>query len=290
MEEVPAESRRPAVATAIALLALTMLALAGCGNDSADGNSDPQASAGPLEPAGDIVTTPATLRAEAGLTTLGVAQIRARGPSDALILAQTELDDTGEAPRFRLLVDGEPERNTEVTVVRNGATRTAVVSCACELSPGDHDVVFEGTAESGTTRVGARSLAVFAGVDLEDANSAPIIGSELATGEAAVRSEGTSLASTRPRQTDGPMVIVAGIRSPLGQTAAGAVRLEVVVGDEQAQELAVTTIPSGKLVAYLDPDGAEVGEEVTLQGYVSSGRGIVSVATLAVCACGIPDE
>ena len=76
-------------------------------------------------------------------------------------------------------------------------------------------------------------------------------------------------------------------RPPRPRTGTGSenVRLEVEIGGDVTDELAKTTIPTGKLVAYLDEDGA--GEDVTLRGYTTAGRTAVGVASLITCDCGI---
>lgn len=284
-EEVPGV--QPRAAWSAVLLVAALLALGGCGEDSEGTEPSPGELLGPTAPQGDIDPSPATLRAEDGYTTLVTSQVTTRGAPDALIVGQIELTGAGQ-PQFRLMVDGERERDAEVNTVSNGGKETAVVSCACKFPTGEHVVVLEGTSD-GTARVGARSLIVFPEPKLDETNGLPLSASVFETDAVQVTAEGATLAQVRPSSDDGdgPLVIFAAMRAPRAGVGAENVRLEVLVGDEGAEELASTTIPSGKIVAYLDSDGADVGDPVTLRGYVTSGTATVAVSSIAVCPCGL---
>jgi hypothetical protein len=287
-EEVPTV-RRPLAVVALALLCAGALAAGGCGEDSAGETPSPGQLLGPAAPEGDVDPSSARLSATEGFTTLVTSQITTRGDRDALIVGQIELPGAPETSRFRLLVDGEPERDAQVSTVSEGGATTAVVSCACRLPTGEHEVVLEGTADVGTARVGARSLLIFPEVQLDE-TTGPVVGaSALETEPVAVTAEGATLAQARPSGDGGdePLIILAAVRAPRSAVGAENVRVETLVGEEPAEELVVANIPSGKLVAYLDSDGAEVGETITLRGYVASGRIEVGVSSLVACPCGL---
>lgn len=287
-EEVPG-LRRPFAAAIAVLLCAGGLGIVGCGEESEEETESPGQLLGPAAPEGDIDPSSAKLRASDGFTTLVSSQITTRGDRDALVVGQIELPGAPETSRFRLVVDGEPERDAQVSSVRDGGATTAVVSCACKFPTGEHVVVLEGTAHSGTARVGARSLLVFPEVQLEDAGGLALSASALESEPVAVTAEGATLAQTRPSTNDGdgPLIILAAIRAPRADVGAENVRIETLVGEDAAEELVVTTIPSGKLVAYFDSDGAEVGDPITLRGYVTSGRTLIGVSSLAACPCGL---
>jgi hypothetical protein len=280
---------RPRLAVGLIMLLCAAALAVGCGEESEGETPSPGPLLGPAEPEGDIDPSSARLRAGEGFSTLVTSQITTRGDRDALIVGQAELPGAPEAARFRLLVDGEPERDAQVSTVRDGGNNTAVISCACKLPTGEHEVVFEGTAQSGTARVGARSLLLFPEVQLDDAQGLGLSATALETDPVAVTAEGATLAQTRPsaEAEDGPLLVVAAIRAPRSEVGAENVRIETLVGEEPAEELVVTEIPSGKLVAYYDSDGASVGDPITLRGYVTSGRTLVGVSSLAVCPCGL---
>ena len=145
------------------------------------------------------------------------------------------------------------------------------MSCACKLPTGDHVVVLEGAVDSGTTRVGARTLFVFDEVSFKGTSGSVIAQSALVTDEATVDAEGTSLAETPAGDGSGPAFVIAAVASPRAQTGAGDVRPSVEIGGDVANELAKTTIPSGKLSAYLDDNGA--GEAGDGAGLHDLGRG-----------------
>jgi hypothetical protein len=281
--------RRPLAVGLLMLLCAGALAGGGCGEESSGETPSPGPLLGPAAPEGDIEPSSAQLRAGDGFTTLVNSQITTRGDKDALIVGQIELPGAPEAARFRLLVDGEPERNAQVSTVRNGGATTAVLSCACTLPTGEHVIVLEGTAHSGTASVGARSLLVFPEVQLDDTGGLPLSASALETDPVAVTAEGATLVQTRPsaENDEGPLIILAAVRAPSSEVGAENIRVEALVGDEAAEELVVTTIPSGKLVAFLDSDGIEVGDPITLRGYVTSGRTMVGVSSMIACPCGL---
>jgi hypothetical protein len=287
-EEVPGVRRRLAVGWLV-LLVSAGLAAAGCGEESSGETEAPGPLLGPAAPEGDIDPSSARLAASDGFTTLVTSQITTRGDKDALIVGQIELPGAPETARFRLLVDGEPDRDAQVSTVRDGGDTTAVVSCACKLPTGEHEVVLEGTADSGTARVGARSLLILPEVQLDDTSGLALSASALETDPVAVTAEGATLAQARPSGDGGdePLVILAAVRGPRSEVGAENVRIEMLVGDDPAEELVVTNVPSGKLVAYLDSDGAAVGDAITLRGYVTSGRSVVGVSSLVACSCGL---
>ncbi len=280
---------RPLALGVLALLCVGALVSAGCGEESSGETPSPGPLLGPAAPEGDIVPSSARLSAADGFTTLATSQITTRGDKDALIVGQVELPGAPETAQFRLLVDGEPERDAEVSTVRDGGDTTAVVSCACSLATGEHEVVLEGTANAGTARVGARSLLIFPEVQLDDTSGPALSASALETDPVAVTAEGATLAQARPSGDGGddPLIILAAVRGSQQSVSAGNVRIEALVGDEPAEQLVVTNIPSGKLTAYLDSDGAEVGDAITLRGFVTAGRTEVGVSTLVACACGL---
>ena len=288
VKEVPAV-RRPIVVGLFVLLLAAALAAAGCGEDSSGETSSSNQLLGPAAPEGDIDPTSARLSSAEGFSTLVTSQITTRGDKDALIVGQVELPGAPETSRFRLLVDGEPERDAEVSTVREGGDITAVVSCACKLPTGEHEVVLEGTADSGTARVGARSLLIFPEVQLDEASGPVLSASALETDPVTVTAEGATLTQARPSSDSGdePLVILTAVRAPRSDVGAENVRVETLVGDDPADELVVTNIPSGKLVAYLDSDGAEVGDTITVRGYVTSGRTVVGVSSFVACPCGL---
>lgn len=287
-EEVPGV-RRPIAVGLVALLCAAALASAGCGENSSGETPEPGQLLGPAAPEGDIDPSSARLSAGDGFTTLVTSQITTRGDRDALIAGQVELPGAPETARFRLLTDGEPERDAQVSTVRDGGETTAVVSCACKLPTGEHEVALEGTAESGTARVGARSLMVFPEVQLGETSGLALSASALETDPVPVSAEGATLAQARPSgdQGDDSLIVLVAIRGPRAGVGSENVRVETLVGDDPAEELVVTTIPSGKLVAYLDSDGADVGDAITVRGYVPSGRTVVGVSSLIACSCGL---
>jgi hypothetical protein len=280
--------RRPLAVGLLVALCAAALAAAGCGEDSA-GETPEVALLGPAAPEGDLDPSSARLSAADGFTTLVSSQITTRGNKDALIVGQIELPGAPETSRFRLLVDGEPEGDAQVSTVRDGGDTTAVLSCACELPTGEHEVVLEGTADVGTARVGSRSLLIFPEVRLDETSGPAVSASVLETDPVSVTAEGVTLAQARPSGDGGdePLVILAAVRAPRSDVGAENIRVEALVGDDPAEELVVTNIPSGKLVAYLDSDGAEVGDAITLRGYVTSGRTDVGVTALVACRCGL---
>jgi hypothetical protein len=276
--------RRPAIVFACAALAL--FGIAGCGEEETTSNVSETETLGPASAEGDIEPSAATLRAEDGFSTLVSTQITTRGNVDTLVAGQIELEGSAQ-PRFRFKIDGKVAKGTHVEVSEDEGNRVAVVSCACQLKTGDHDVVLEGAAKSSTERVGAKTLVVFDDVGLDEPGSQPISGSDLVTDQTQVISEGADLAktSTHGDGGPGPLLVIALAASPRTGTGSENVRLEVEIGGEVSDELAKTTIPTGKLVAYLDGDGA--GEDVTLRGYTTAGRTEVGVASLLTCNCGI---
>ena len=287
-EEFPAV-RRPIAVGVAALLCAGALVAAGCGEESEGETPSAGPLLGPSATEGDIDPSSARLTSADGFTTLVTSQITTRGNPDALIVGQVELPGAPESARFRLMVDGEPDRNAQVSTVRDGGEATTVVSCACRMPTGEHEIVLEGTAASGTARVGARSLLVFPEVQLDDTGGLPLVASTFETDPVEVTAEGATLAQTRPspENDEGPLIVLASVRGPRAGLSAENIRLATLVGDEPAEELVVTTIPSGKLVAYLDSDGIEVGDAVTLRGYITSGRTTVGVSSLVVCPCGL---
>jgi hypothetical protein len=280
---------RPRLAAGLIVLLCAGALAAGCGEESEGETPSGGPLLGPSEPEGDIDPSSARLHSGEGFTTLVTSQVTTRGDRDALMVGQVELPGAPEAARFRLVVDGEPERDAEVSTVQAGGETTAVVSCACQIPTGEHEIVLEGTAQSGTARVGARSLLVFPEVQLDEAQGTPLSATALETDPVQVTAEGATLAQSQPMTEDeeGPLIILAAVRAPRAGAGAENVRIEALVGEEAAEDLVVTTIPSGELVAYLDSDGADVGDRVTLRGYLSSGQTAIGVASIAVCPCGL---
>jgi hypothetical protein len=287
-EEVPTVRQPPALWLIVPLCAAA-LAAAGCGEDSSGETPSPGPLLGPSAPEGDIVPSSARLSSADGFTTLVTSQITTRGDRDALIVGQVELPGAPQTSRFRLLVDGEPERDAQVSTVRDGGDTTAVVSCACSLPTGEHEVVLEGTAAAGTARVGARSLLIFPEVQLDETSGPALAASALETDPVAVTAEGATLAQARPTGDGGDeaLIVLAAVRGQRDAISSGSVRIEALVGDEPAEELTATNIPSGRLVAWLDSDGADVGDAITLRGFVTAGRTEVAVSSLVACRCGL---
>lgn len=277
------EVRSPARRLAVVIAACLLVALAGCGEEDPQANVSEAETRGPSSAEGDIVPTPATLRSGEGYTTLVSTQITTRGAEDTLVAGQAALRG-GTRPELRLKVDGKVERDAVVETTGSGDARSAVVSCACELPTGEHTIVLEGTASSGTATVGARTLLVFPEVGL-DGGTTPVAESALVSELATVDAEGTTLAETPASDGSGPAIVIASIRGPHSGPGNDNVRLAVSIGGDVANELAVTTIPSGKIVAYLDENGA--GEEVVARGYTTAGEVPVQIASIIVCDCGL---
>ena len=282
--EVRPQARRPVAAlAACALVALAAL-VAGCGEEDPLANVSDTETLGPASAEGDVEQSPATLRAEDGYTTLVTTDITTRGTAAALIASQVALPDSGAA-ELRLMVDGEVERDAEIHETSSDDTRVAVISCKCKLAPGEHTIVVEGTASSGTATVGARTLVVFDEVSFEGTSGPAIAESDLVTEDATVDAEGTDLAQTPAGSGSGPALVIGSIAAPRSQTGADNVRLSVTVGDDEADELATTKIPGGKLNAYLDDNGA--GEEVAMRGFITEGEIDVGASSLLVCNCDV---
>ncbi len=282
--EVPARRARAVIA---ACVVLAMLGVAGCGQDDDEQtNVSETATLGPQSAEGDIESSPATLRAEDGYSTLVTTQITTRGNEDTLVAGQVEL--TGSAqPEFRLKVDEKVAKGVQVDVSESDGNRVAVVSCACKFKTGTTTSSSRPRRRARPRTVGARTLVVFAEVELDDSGASPVSGSTLVTDKTQVESEGVTLAETSTEGGDGggPLLVIASIASPKTGTGSENVRSEVRIGGEITDEVAKTTIPTGKLVAYLDNDGA--GEDVELRGYTTSGRTAVGVSSIIACNCGI---
>ena len=264
--------------------AIGAMALAGCGEEDQQENVSETETLGPASAEGDIEVSSATLRSEQGFSTLVSTQITTRGDKDTLVASQIELLGSGE-PSFRLKVDGETERDAKLEVTSEQGARTALLSCACKMSTGEHVILVEAAAKGSTAKVGARSLLVFPEVQLDDVGSSPVSASDLETGGADVESEGVTLAETPAGDGSGPVIVLASVVTPRTGTGSENVRLEVLIGGDDADELAKTSIPSGKLVAYLDQNGA--GKEVELRGYTTAGRTAVGVSSIITCDCGL---
>lgn len=279
------EVRRPGLrlAGALCACALALGAVAGCGEEDPQENVSETETLGPTSAEGDIEQSPAELRADDGYTTLVSTQATTRGDEAALVAAQVALP--GSEPKLRVKIDGKVENDAEVTTTGSGDSSTAVVSCACKLPTGEHVVALEGAVDSGTTRVGARTLYVFDEVSFKGTSGSAVAASDLVTDEATVDAEGTELAETPAGDGSGPAFVIAAVAAPRSQTGADNVRLSVEIGGDIANELSKTTIPSGKLSAYLDDNGA--GEAVTMKGYTTSGEVKVGAASLIVCNCDI---
>ncbi len=281
--EVRPQTRRPVAAlAACALIALASLA-AGCGEEDPQANVSETETLGPSSTEGDVEQSPATLRAEDGYTTLISTQITTRGSDQALVASQVALGSG--TPKLRVKVDGEFERNLEIQKTGSGETQTAVISCKCKLPTGEHTVVVEGTAASGSATVGARTLLVFDEVTFEGTSGPAISQSALVTEDATVDAEGTELAQIPASSGSGPALVLGSVAAPRSRTGMDNVRLSVTVGGDVANELATTNIPSGKLNAYLDDNGA--GEEVSMTGFTVEGNVNVGTASLMVCNCDI---
>jgi hypothetical protein len=258
--------------------------LAGCGEEDPQANVSETETLGPASTEGDIEQSPAQLRESDGYTTLVSTQVTTRGKDDALIAGQVALP-SGTTPDLRLKIDGEEERDAEVSASGKGDERFALVSCACKLPTGEHTVVLEGTAPSGETRVGARTLFVFDEVSFDDTGGDAVAQSALVTDETDVDAEGATLAQTPAGDGSGPAMVIAAIAAPRSRTGMDNVRIAVEIGGDVANELAKTTIPSGKLSAYLDDNGA--GEPVVARGYTTNGQVQVGAASLIVCNCDV---
>jgi hypothetical protein len=280
--EVPAVSRRSAPAL-LAVAALALGALAGCGEEEPQANVSATETLGPASAEGDIEKSKAQLLPEDGFSTLVSTQISTRGEPDTLVAGQVEL--LGAEPELRLKVDGERERRAQVTVSEQDGSRVALVSCACNFPTGEHTVVIEGAADGAQTSVGPRTLVVFPEVDLKETGPQPVSQSALDTADKPVTAEGETLVSTQPTGGDGAAIVLVSVSSPRSLTGADNVRLAVTIGEDQADELARTTLPGGKIAAYLDPNGA--GEPVEVRGYTTSGQTPVGVASIIVCNCGV---
>ena len=282
-EEVRRPGTRLAGAVA-ACAAIALVALAGCGEEDPQANVSDTETRGPSSAEGDIVRTQATLRASDGFTTLATTQVTTRGNDDALVVAQVALPSSTR-PELRLKIDGKKEGGAEVTTTGSGSSRAALVSCACKLPTGEHEIVLEGTTADGTAKVGARTLFAFDEVAFDETGGPAVAEAELVTEPATVDAEGTTLAQTSAGDGTGPAFVIAGIAAPRSRTGADNVRLAVEIGGEVSNELAKTTIPSGKLTAYLDDDGA--GEPVVVRGYTTAGQTNVAVASIVVCNCAV---
>ena len=281
------EVRRPGtrrLAGALACVLLALGVLAGCGEEDPQENVSDAETLGPASAEGDIEQSPAELRSTDGYTTLVTTQITTRGKEDAFVAAQVALPSSTR-PELRLKIDGDVERDAEVTTSGSAGDRVAIVSCACKLPTGEHTIVLEGTASSGTARVGARTLIVFDEVSFDDTDGSAVAESALVTEEASVDAEGTTLAQTSAGDGSGPALVIVSIAAPRSRTGADNVRLAVEIGGDVANELAKTTIPSGKLSAYLDDNGA--GEPVVARGYTTAGEVKVGAASIIVCNCDV---
>ena len=280
--EARAQARRPiAAVAACALIALG--ALSGCGEEDPQANVSETETLGPSSAEGDVEQSPAELRAGEGFSTLANTQATTRGAEEALVAAQVAMP-SGEA-KLRLNIDGEVERDAEITDSGSGSDSVAVLSCKCKLPTGEHTIVLEGASSGGDVRVGARTLFVFDEVSFEGTSGPAVAQSALVTDDATVDAEGTSLAETPAGEGSGPALVIASIAAPRSRTGADNVRLSVEVGGDVANELAKTTIPSGKLSAYLDDNGA--GEAVTVRGYTTSGEVDIGAASIVVCNCDV---
>ncbi len=145
--------------------------------------------------------------------------------------------------------------------------------------------MLEGTATSGTAEVGGRTLLVFDQVKFDDTGSSGISQSDLVTESTTVDAEGATLAQTPAGDGSGPALVFVSIAAPRSRTGADDVRLSVTIGGDAADELARTRIPSGKLSAYLDPNGA--GKEVEVRGYTTAGETQVGATSIVVCNCDV---
>lgn len=280
-EEVPTRPRRALPALATMLVALGVLA--GCGEEDPQANVSGTETLGPASAEGDIEKSPAQILPGDGFTTLVSTQISTRGTPDTLVAGQVEL--LGSEPKLRLKVDGKTEPKAQVQVSQQGGSRVALVSCACDFQTGEHNVVIEAASDGAETTVGPRTLVVFPEVNLEDVGPQPISQSAMDTSEKPVTAEGETLVSTPAGGGSGPALVLVSVSSPRSETGADNVRLAVTIGTDQADELARTTIPSGKIDAYLDENGA--GDEVSVSGYTTSGETRVGVASIIVCNCGL---
>jgi len=280
--EVRPQARRP-IAGLLACALLALAVFAGCGEEDPQENVSETETLGPTSTEGDIEQSPAELRSGEGFTTLVSTQATTRGSDEALIASQVALP-AGE-PKLRLKVDGKVENETELTTTGSSSSRVAVLSCKCKLPTGEHTIVLEGASSGGDVRVGARTLVFFDEVSFEGTSGPPIADSDFVTDDATVDAEGTSLAETPAGDGSGPALVIASIAAPRARTGADDVRLVVEIGGDVANELARTTIPSGKLSAYLDDNGA--GAAVTVRGFTTSGQIDVGVASVLVCNCDV---
>jgi len=271
-------------ATVLALAVAAILALGGCGDDS-EPDVDENSTLGPTSAEGDIETSQATLQPDGGFSTLATTQTTTRGDKDALLAAQVEILGSSD-PQLRLKVDGKVEKDTQIDTTEEGGSRVALVSCACQLPTGEHEIVLEAASGGGTGKIGVRTLIVFADVDLDDSASSAVNGSALITDPVTVTAQGETLAKTPTSASgDGSLIVIGSTAAPRSGVGSENVRTEILIGGETTSELAKTTIPGGKLVAYLSDEGA--GEDVEMRGFTTSGETPVAVSSIITCACGV---
>ena len=267
-------------ARAARLAVLAVLALTGCGDE----DDTPRAKTlGPASASGDIDQSPQILHRGNRFTTLISTQVHKRGDGRTFVAGQVELPP-GTKPRFRLTVDGKVDKRSRIDVRDNGGGRLAVASCACTLDTGEHTIRLEGEARRGSARVGARTLIAFPGIS---AAAPGVLGaSVLRDKKTSVSPDGATLArATGEGPRGGPAIVLISIRSPQGRMGATDVRVEAEVGGEIAPEIASTTLPSGKVVAFFDEDGT--GEPVNALGFTAAGQASVSTASILVCECAL---
>lgn len=278
---------RTALRSASALAAAALLVVAaGCGGDSDDEVRDPQVVQGPRAPQGNVAPSPAILRGGDGFATLTTAQLTTGTDNDTLVVGQVEVTSS-QRPRLRLLVDGENEGDVDVSIVSEGDSEAAVLSCACRFEGGEHELELQAASNRGTTKVGASTLVAFTGVKLEQAGSDPLTGSTLDTELVRVPPEGATLASLRPRVGENePLLAVAALSAPPGSGSdPSSLRLELVAGDEVISQITTSNLPESSLASFYHPDGIEVGEELTLRAFSVAGEGKIGITSLATCAC-----
>jgi hypothetical protein len=262
---------------------LALAVLAGCGEEDPQENVSDTETLGPTATEGDIEQSPAVLRPSDGYTTLVSTQATTRGDEAALVAAQVAVP--ASEPQLRLKIDGEVEKDAEVTTTGSGSSRVAVVSCKCKVPTGEHVIVLEGTSSGGEVRVGGRTLVFFDEVSFEGTGGPAIAESTFVSEDTTVDAEGASLAEIPAGDGSGPALVITTIAAPRSQTGADNVRASVQIGGDVANEVARTQIPSGKLSAYLDDNGA--GEPVTVRGYTTAGEVQVGAASILVCNCDV---
>lgn len=267
--------RRPVVAAIAAALGL---GIGACGA----GEEGPTASPGPAAPGGDVIATAATILPKEPFTNLATATADVRGAHRVLIAAVIAVQ-RGD-PRFRITVDGEPQRQSRTQTLGTGAAgRIVTIHCDCEQGG---DVRLQAKSE-GKARVGTRSLIVFGAAE-PGSDQEALIAAAAVDEPRAVPPGGSRIATTELREDAGSVLVLAAYRSRAASSASpSAIRTAARLGGQAIREVASATIPHGGLVVFYADRPASVGDTVELAGFLTAGESRVQTATLAVCACGL---